>query len=94
MSRYTWSLLKQSKNFHVNIYRRGLTALIISMILSCAMGCGIFYLYLREPEPDFYATSGITPPIKLNPLPEANNLSEALLPPDPQAENEEKKIPQ
>ncbi|KTD67790.1 MULTISPECIES: type IVB secretion system protein IcmM/DotJ [Legionella] len=94
MSRETWGLIKGSKNFYVNSYRRGLTTLIISLLLNCIFGVLIAYIYLTEPERDFYATSGIAPPIQLQPLLAPNYSSNALLPPDPPAENEDKVIPQ
>jgi intracellular multiplication protein IcmM len=94
MNRDTWELIKKSKNFNVNIYRRGLTALNISLVLSSIFGLLLFYMYLTEPERDFYATSGVAPPIQLQPLLAPNYSSNALLPPDPPAESEEKLIPQ
>ncbi|MGL5741190.1 MAG: type IVB secretion system protein IcmM/DotJ [Legionella sp.] len=94
MNRDTWDLIKNSKNFYVNVYRRGLVALIISLLLSCIIGVLMFYVYLTEPERDFYATSGIAPPIKLRPLATPNFSSNALLPPDPPMEEEDKPIPQ
>ncbi|KTC91032.1 type IVB secretion system protein IcmM/DotJ [Fluoribacter dumoffii] len=94
MSRETWELIKSSKNFYVNSYRRGLIALIISLLLNCILGFFIVYVHLTEPERDFYATSGIAPPIQLQPLSAPNYSSNALLPPDPPAESEDKLIPQ
>ncbi len=94
MSRETWELIKSSKNFYVNSYRRGLIALIISLIVNCVFGVLIGYVHLTEPERDFYATSGIAPPIQLQPLLAPNYSSNALLPPDPPAESEDKLIPQ
>ncbi|STY30652.1 Component of the Dot/Icm secretion system. inner membrane protein [Legionella wadsworthii] len=95
MSRETWEVIKGSKNFYVNSYRRGLTALIISLFLNCILGLLIIYTHLTEPERDFYATSGVTPPIQLKPLLAPNYSPNALLPPDPPAENEgDKFIPQ
>lgn len=94
MNRDTWALIKKSKNFNVNIYRRGLVALIISMILGCILGLIVFYTYLKEPERDYYATNGAMPPIMLQALPAPNYSSNALLPPDPPTEAEDKLIPQ
>lgn len=92
MSRETWEVIKSSKNFYVNSYRRGLIALIISLLINCILGLLIAYIHLTEPERDFYATSGVTPPIQLTPLPTPNYSPSALLPPDPPAENEEEKL--
>lgn len=94
MNRETWALIKRNKNFNVHVYRRGLTVLIASLILSCIMVLIVFFLYLNEPERDFYATSGITPPVALKPMLTPNNSSSALLAPDPVDDNEERTIPQ
>lgn len=94
MSREAWSLIKNNKNFNVHVYRRGLVVLIISLTLSCVLGLFLFYVYMRQPEPDYYATSGVTSPIKLLAITEPNNSPYALLPPDPPEGNEEKRIPQ
>lgn len=94
MSREAWALIKQNKNFNVHIYRRGLFALIVSLGLSCILVLLIFYVYIKEPERDYYATNGITPPIMLQPMLERNLTSTALLPPDPPNDNEVRLIPQ
>ncbi|MDW8867305.1 type IVB secretion system protein IcmM/DotJ [Legionella pneumophila] len=93
MSRETWALIKRNKNFNVHIYRRGLTLLILSLGLSCGLSGLIYYVHMHEPERDFYATSGITPPIQLKPMPTPNMSSEALLPPDPPDEDLQRIIP-
>ncbi|AUH70739.1 Component of the Dot/Icm secretion system. inner membrane protein [Legionella sainthelensi] len=94
MSRETWSLIKKSKRFDVNVYRRGIVALIFSLMLSCVFCLLLFYIYLTEPERDFYATSGVAPPIKLNPMLSPNYSAQALLPPDPVSDGEDKLIPE
>jgi intracellular multiplication protein IcmM len=94
MSRVSWDVIKRSKGFYINSYRLGLMALIISMLLNCFFGAMIAYIQLTEPERDFYATSGIAPPIQLKALLTPNYSSSPLLPPDPPAENENKLIPQ
>ncbi len=83
MSSNTWALIKSHKNFHVHIYRRGLAILLCSAALNCILGVALFYVYISEPEPDYYATSGITPPVALNALLEPNWSAQALLEPDP-----------
>jgi intracellular multiplication protein IcmM len=94
MGRNAWALIKADKNFNVHIYRRGLTFLILSLLLSGALGGVIAKIYLNEPERDYYATSGITPPIKLTPMLTPNMSSQALLDPDPIVGTEAKVIPQ
>ncbi len=94
MNRESWSLIKNSKLFNVNVYRRGLSALIISLGLSCFLGVLLFYIYITEPERDYYATNGVAPPVKLTSMATRNMSSRALLDPDPPTDLEEKVIPQ
>jgi intracellular multiplication protein IcmM len=94
MSRESWYLIKHNKNFNVNVYRRGLLLIIISVIISCIIGILMFYVYLNQPERDYYATSGIAPPIKLNGLTAPNETANPLLPPDPPVEDVQRVIPQ
>lgn len=94
MSRETWSLIKQSKRFYVNTYRRAGSALFVSVAINLFLGFAVYYIYFNRPEPDFYATSGITPPIMLTAMDAANETSVALLAPDPDDESDIKVIPQ
>lgn len=94
MGRVNWNTIKQSKMFYVVIYRRSLSALMISLVLNCIFSLLIYYVYLSRPEPDYYATSGIAPPIQLTVMAEPNKSSVALLPPDPVEEVEARPIPQ
>ncbi|BCA94122.1 phosphoesterase [Legionella antarctica] len=94
MSRETWALIKHKKNFNVHVYRRGLFLVMISLSLSSIIGLLMFYIYINEPERDYYATSGITPPIKLKPMLAPNASSNALLPPDPPTDDVQRFIPQ
>lgn len=94
MSRETWHLIKQSKRFYVSTYRNVGTALVMSVVINLILGCGIYYTYFNLPEPEFYATSGIAPPVLLTALDMPNNTSVALLAPDPDVETNVKKIPQ
>lgn len=94
MSRNAWALTKQNKNFNVVIFRRGLTALILSLLVSVITVVVMFYIYIHRPEPDFYATNGATPPIMLEALSAPNQSSTALLPPDPPTDDGVRVIPQ
>lgn len=94
MSREAWSLIKQNKNFNVHVYRRGLIALILSLGISGVLASLMFYFYAHQPEPDYYATSGITPPIQLKGLLAPNMTSQALLEPDPPTDDTPRVIPQ
>lgn len=94
MSRESWGLIKAHKNFNIHMYRRGISLLIISLTASALLSSAIIYIYLHEPERDYYATSGITAPIKLTARLEANNTSIPLLDADPVVDDEIKVIPQ
>ena len=94
MGRETWNTIKQSKSFYVRTYRMTGTLIIVSLLLNLLMGLIIYYLYFHQPARDFYATSGIIPPIKLKALDEPNNSPTALLPPDPVNDESVKVIPQ
>lgn len=94
MSRETWALIKENKNFNVNVFRRGLVFLIISLLLSCTFGVWMFYIYVHLPERDYYATSGITPPIEIKSMLAPNASSKALLDPDPPTDDVLRVLPQ
>ncbi len=94
MSRNTWDVIKLNKNFNVNVFRRGLSFLIFGLLLNIGLGVLIFYIYINEPERDFYATSGIAPPVKLQPMLTRNMTSHPLLEPDPSMDDGVRPIPQ
>lgn len=94
MSRETWNLIKDSKRFYIGTYRKIGTALIISVMVNLVLGCGIYYTYLNLPNPEFYATNGMTPPVLLTAMDIPNNTSVALLAPDPAVESNVKRIPE
>lgn len=85
--------VKNRKRFYVHSYRRAIRILLISLLLNGLFVAGIYYKYITRPERDFYASDGITAPIQLNSLMQANNSTSALLPPDPVLNNETKVIP-
>jgi intracellular multiplication protein IcmM len=94
MSRETWNIVKQSKNFNVRIFRSGLLLIIISLILSGMVASLAFYRYLHLTERDYYATNGMEPPVMLSPMATANVSPNALLPPDPIVDDTRRMIPQ
>lgn len=94
MSREAWVQIRHSKNFNMRIYRRGLTVLILSLIMCLIFGTWVFYLYLHQPERTYYATSGIVDPVQLQALPEPNNLGVPLLEPDPPNDDIPRIIPE
>ncbi|ASQ45262.1 type IVB secretion system protein IcmM/DotJ [Legionella clemsonensis] len=94
MGRETWDTIKRSKAFYIRTYRKGGTFVIVSLIINILLSLLIYYIHFNQPEPDFYATSGITPPIQLTPLNAPNYSSTPLLEPDPTNEDETRVIPQ
>ncbi len=90
----TWEIIKNNKAFDVSIYRRGLVALVFSLLLNSVLGLLLFYSYLAQPERAYYATNGVTPPVKLTALFARNLSPNALLAPDPPTEQEVRVIPQ
>ena len=94
MSRATWSLIKQSKRFYINTYRRIGTTLFVSLVLNVLTGGAIYYVYMNKSPHDFYATSGITPPVRLTAMAAPNYSSNALLANDQISDNNNKVIPQ
>jgi intracellular multiplication protein IcmM len=93
MSQNEWVRIKQSKSFYVMVYRRLLTSIIIFQSINVLLFLGIIYLYVRMPEPNYYATSGITLPIQLTAMNTPNYSAEPLLPPDPSVTESDKVMP-
>ncbi len=94
MSRESWNLIKHSKRFYVSTYRKAGSALVISILINLMLGLAVYYTYFTRPEPDFYATSGMTPPIQLTYMDERNNTSVPLLASDQDDDYNNKVIPQ
>jgi hypothetical protein len=94
MSRDSWKTIKDSKNFYVHTYRRAASFLVVSMGLNLLLGMSLYFMYFNKADPDFYATSGVTPPIELTPLDQPNYTAIALLASDPENEDDTKVIPQ
>jgi hypothetical protein len=94
MSQVTWDLIKNTKRFYVRTYRKASTALFISAFFNVLLGVGIFYIYFNKPDHDFYATSGVAPPIELTPMDAPNYSSTYLLASDAGENYDPKVIPQ
>ena len=94
MSRRAWNIIKNSKQFYIQTYRKVLFYLGFSLSLNLLFSIAIYYSYFSRPEPAFYATSGITAPVELTPLDQPNYTSEPLLVADEQIQNDNKVIPQ
>ena len=82
MSQQSWNIIKANRYFNVHVYRRGLFILLISLIFNMTLVLIIFDVYINEPEPKYYATSGVTPPVPLKALSVPNMSSTPLLGPD------------
>jgi intracellular multiplication protein IcmM len=94
MNRETWNLIKNNKNFNVRVFRRSVKWLIGSISLNIVLVLCLFYVYINTPERDYYATSGITPPVLLKALAAPNFSSVALLEPDPPTDDVPRVIPE
>lgn len=94
MGKEAWDRIKDSKFFYISTYRKASSALIFSLSLNILLMLAIYYLKTHQPLPDFYATNGITPPVLLSPMAQANYSDTALLPPDPVDEQVIKPIPE
>ncbi len=93
MSREVWNNIKSSKRFYISAYRWSSSILLVSIAVSLCLGSWIFYVYVNEPEHDFYATDGVTAPIGLMPLDAPNKTSVPLLGNDLEDSQENKVIP-
>lgn len=94
MSRENWNKIKSSKGFYVRTYRQASMAVTVSLIFNLLLLLAIYYYHINRPSPDFYATNGTTPPVKLTALDERNYSSTPLLEADPVNEDKPKVIPQ
>lgn len=94
MGQEAWNTIRKTKGFYVRIYRKAGTYAVVSVGINFFLGLMICYHHFREPTPNFYATSGIVPPVRLFARTTPNYLPTALLAPDPVSGNNKKVIPQ
>jgi intracellular multiplication protein IcmM len=66
----------------------------VSTLVNLLFGLFISYIYLHEPQRDYYATSGISPPIKLDYMLTPNMSDHPLLDSDPPLDDKIREIPQ
>lgn len=90
MGKAAWNVIRQGKFFYVGLYRKILFLLGISLVLNLLLCVGVYYFYFHQPLPEFYASNGVTQPIKLTPRFSPNYSSEALLPPEPRPDESAK----
>ena len=93
MAAEAWSKIINSKSFYIRTYRVAMKSLIISLLINFLLSLAIYYLYFHQPERDFYATSGIIPPVQLTPRDQPNFSTIPLLEADPPNDNTVKLIP-
>jgi len=94
LSKGAWAKIRQSTRFYIDTYHRGVAALLISIILNVFLSIAIYYVYFGQPERDYYATDGVTPPFPLVAMDEPNNSSTALLANDQDSNDNTKAAPQ
>jgi intracellular multiplication protein IcmM len=94
MGKETWDIIKSSKFFYVRTYRAAGRFLIVSLFINMFLIFAVYYVYYHRPERDYYASSGVAPPVKLKPLAGPNKSTQALLAPDSTKKETEKVIPQ
>ncbi len=94
MSRANWAKIRQSVGFYRNTYRLGSTILLASVLVNVFLGIAIYHECANQPEHDFYATDGVTPPVKLTAMNHENNSSSALLADEQNNNDNSKAMPQ
>lgn len=92
MGRQAWHLIKRKNFFYIQTFRKAGAFLLISLVLNAVFIVAIYFAFTHQPERDFYATSGVTDPVKLTPMSTPNYSSEALLPPDPVNDDDARKV--
>lgn len=93
MSRGTWTRIRQSNRFYVDTYHQAITGLIVSVALSIVLVLAISYHCVSRPEHDFYASSGIEPPVALTPMAHPNATAVPLLEDEPNQNGSTRVVP-
>ena len=79
MSIEQWSTIRHTRGFYVRTYRWMCLVLVGLNILFLCLSIICSYCYLTRGQSSFYATSGETLPVKLNPMTHPNDSSTPLL---------------
>ncbi|OGT50646.1 MAG: hypothetical protein A3F17_04735 [Gammaproteobacteria bacterium RIFCSPHIGHO2_12_FULL_41_15] len=82
-----------TKGFYIASYRRMTVVLLFSISINILLLIAIFIVHITEKEPDYYATNGETPPLKLTGLNRPNASSHALMEDEVAEINLERVIP-
>lgn len=80
---------KTSKTFLRNNFRKVILLIMVSLLLNGLFSFGIYNNMIHRKPPNYYATSGMTPPIKLNARSEPNYTATPLLAPDPFSDDDD-----
>ena len=94
MSRHELKIQMASKFFYVRVYRWSLNLLFVSVAMNVGLIVLDWLYYVHQPSPNYYATSGVTAPIKLTWRALPNHTSQFLLPTTPPVVEEKKRIPE
>lgn len=81
--------IKSNKVFMRNCFRKVIVLLFCSLFLNGLLCFGIYTNMINRKLPDYYSTTGLTPPLKLKPLSEPNYTSKALLESAPEYDDNE-----
>ena len=82
-------LVRTSKVFYRNGFRKVIMLLFFSLVINTLLGFGIYNKMINQKIPDFYSTNGLTAPAALNMLLDPNYSSKALLKPDPDHDDDD-----
>lgn len=85
--------IKQAKTFYVRTFRRALWGVVVSLVMNVLLVLLIFYTHFNQPMRDYYATNGVSAPVRLTAMDKPNDSNEALLAPDPVNHQPTKAIP-
>ena len=94
MSRETWRLIKSSKLFYINTYRRAGSILVVSVSLNLLLGLVVAQAYFSRSAIHFYATNGTTSPEEIIAMDIPNMTSAPILADDLSTQDVPKVIPQ
>lgn len=82
-------LAKTSKIFYRNGFRKVIVLLFFSLALNGLLSFAIYNKIINMKVPAYYSTNGLTPPEILAPMSEPNYSFKALLPPDPDRDEDD-----
>ncbi len=93
MSRRSRDLIKSSKRFYVTVYRWLGSVLVFFVVLNLCLSLIVYYVFLNQPQRDYYATYGETPPVMLTAMDEPNYSSLPLLANESNNDSSDRAVP-